>query len=324
LRAGAGRRIVRAVDLRSFKIHGPDRHVRLVIGDHRGEQALDLEGAAFERVFAAAESVLDDLEERAGAPVRALSVDGVGRVLRLTTDEARPRPHVLMGAAYAAIAAELAPLARAILAEVRVRGEDLAGATPSDAAFWEHLYRDEEASWELGRAAPPLAMYFAGHRPEGARVLVVGCGRGHEARMLAERGASVVAIDISTRAIAAARAATPDGASVEFRVHDLFVPLAERFDLVVEHTCFCAIDPERRDEYVDRTADALVPGGRLVGLFYVHEKPGGPPHTTDEKELRARFGRRFVIESLEDAEGSALAREGQELLGEFVRRSTST
>lgn len=308
------------MDLRNFKIHRPDRHVRLVMGDHRGEHTRDLEGAAFDRVVAAAEPVLAALAGLAGAPVRALSVDGVGRVLRLTTDEAPPRPQVLTGAAFAALASELAPLAQAVLAEVRVRGEDLAGATASEAAYWEHLYRDEEANWELGRAAPPLAAYFAAHSPAGSRALVVGCGRGHEARMLAERGAEVVAIDLATRAIAAARAATPDGTRVEFRVHDLFVPLAEKFDLVVEHTCFCAIDPGRRDEYVDRTADALVAGGRLVGLFYDHGRPGGPPHTTSAAELRARFGRRFAVASLDAAVGSALARAGQELLGVFVRR----
>lgn len=307
------------MDLRSFKIHGVDRHVRLVIGDHRGEQARDLEGAAFERVWQAAGPLLARLGEQAGAAVRALSVDGLGRVLRLTTATEPPRPHVLAGPAFAAVAADIAPLARAILAEVRTRGEDLSGATASEAAFWEHLYRDDEAGWEIGRAAPPLANYFAARSPAGLRTLVIGCGRGHEARMLAGLGARVTAIDISTRAIAAARAATPAGTAVEFRVHDLFVPLGERFDLVVEHTCFCAIEPERRDEYVARMAGALVDGGALVGLFYDHGRPGGPPHTTSEPELRERFGRVFKIEELATAEGSVLAREGQELLGRFVK-----
>ena len=71
-----------------------------------------------------------------------------------------------------------------------------------------------------------------------------------------------------------------------------------RYDLIAEHTCFCAIDPLRRDEYVDQVAAALVPGGALVGLFYAHGRPGGPPFTVDADELRARFGRRFVVDSL--------------------------
>lgn len=309
------------MDLRSFKLHRRDRHARLVLGDHRGTHARDLEGEAFNKVLAAAGPLLAGLAGLAGAPVRALSVDGVERVLRLTTDEAPPRPRVLAGAEFAGLVPALAPVARAALAEVRSRGEDLPGTTPSQAAFWEHLYRDDEANWELGRATPPLVGYFdaAEHSPRGLRVLVVGCGRGHEARMLAGRGAQVVAIDLSERAIAAARGLDP-GATVEFRVHDLFVPLGERFALVVEHTCFCAIEPDRRDEYVDRVADALGPGGALVGLFYAHGRPGGPPYTTDAEELTRRFGRRFHLDVLAPAEDSVLVRAGQELLGRFVRR----
>lgn len=307
------------MDLRSFKVHRVDRRARVVLGDHRGVHTRDLEGDAFARVVAAAEPLLARLAARAGAVVRALSVDGALRVLRLTTDEAPPRPLVLTGDEFAALVPALTPVARAVLAEVRSRGEDLAGTTPSQAAFWEHLYRDDAAGWELGRATPPLASYFAKYSPRGSRVLVVGCGRGHEARMLAGHGAQVVAIDLAERAITAARGLDA-GTGVAYRVHDLFVPLAERFDMVVEHTCFCAIEPARRDEYVERVADALVDGGALVGLFFDHGRPGGPPYTTDADELTRRFTRRFHVASLVRAEDSVLVRAGQELLGRFVRR----
>lgn len=306
------------MDLRSFKIHGADKHVRVVLGDHRGERARDLYGEIFEGVLAAAGPLLRTLAARAGAPVRALSVDGVARVLRLTTAEAPPRPLVLVGQEFAGLIPELMPVVRAILAEVRIKGPDLLDASPSDAAFWEYLYRDEEAAWDLGRATPPLVSHFNKHSPNGLRALVVGCGRGHDARMLAELGAKVTAIDLSTKGIAAARGLDVAG-TVDFRVADLFKLSGETYDLVVEHTCFCAIDPGRRDEYVDRMADALVPGGALVGLFFAHGRPGGPPFTTDAEELRRRFGRRFAIRSLAQAEDSVLMRAGQELLGWFVR-----
>jgi SAM-dependent methyltransferase len=306
------------MDLRSFKFHRPDRHVRAVLGDHRGQISRDLEGDAFDRVAAVADKAMAGLEQQAGA-VRALSVDGVARVLRLTTDTTPPRPLVLTEADFERYAGELSPLARAILGEVRARQEDLAGVTPSQAAFWEHLYAGDDAGWEIGRAAPPLMDFFEKNPPWGARVLVVGCGRGHEARMLAELGARVTGVDLSKKAIAAARAMGP--VDVEYRVADLFEPMTEQFDVVVEHTCFCAIEAGRRDEYVDRMADALVEGGRLVGLFYDHGRPGGPPYTTDRSELVMRFGRRFSVEGLETAVGSVLARAGQELFGRFKRSS---
>ncbi len=149
---------------------------------------------------------------------------------------------------------------------------------PSDAKFWEQLYGAGGDGWELGRAAPPFERWFKNRRPRG-RALVVGCGRGHEARLLARLGAQVTAIDFAAPAIEAARAlAEREGLAIDFRRMDLFdLPSStEKWDLIVEHTCFCAIDPARRAEYARAAWSALAPGGELVGLFYAHGRPGGP------------------------------------------------
>ena len=312
------------MDLRSFKIHRVDRHVRAVLGDHRGEHPRDLHGDAFERVHAAAMPLLTALAVSAGAELRAVSEDGVAGVLRLTTATDPPTALVLRGPEHAALTDLLAPIARAILAELRTRSPDLPGATPSQAAFWDALYSDgAETGWELGRATPPLVDYFAAHSPTGLRVLVLGCGRGHEARLLAGLGATVTALDLAPAAIAAAIAATPPELKIDYQLGDLFELSRSpaRHDLIAEHCCFCAIEPRRRDEYVDQVAAALVPGGALVGLFYAHGRPGGPPFTVDADELRARFGRRFTTEALSPAARSVLGRQGQELLGRFILRA---
>lgn len=311
------------MDLRSFKLHRLDRHVRAVLGDHRGEHPRDLHGDAFERVHTAAAPLLAALAAQAGAEPRALSVDGVAGVLRLTTTTDPTAALVLRGPEHAALADLIAPVARAILAELRTRSPDLPGATPSQAAFWDSLYRtDVEAGWELGRASPPLVDYFEAHPPTGLRVLVLGCGRGHEARLLAGLGAAVTALDLAPAAIAEATAATLPTLTIDYRIGDLFElsRSPERYDLIAEHCCFCAIEPTRRDEYVEQVASALIPGGALVGLFYAHGRLGGPPFTVDADELRARFGARFTIDTLTPATGSVLGRQGQELLGRFVRR----
>jgi len=187
-------------------------------------------------------------------------------------------------------------------------------ASPSDAAFWEALYRDGDDGWELGVATPPLVRWFAAHSPRGKRALVVGCGRGHEARMLHHAGARVTAIDFAEPALAAARKSS--ALEIDWRLLDLFaLPKAgEKWDLLVEHTCFCAIDPARRDEYVDVVAGALVPGGELVGLFYAHGRPGGPPFTTTDEELERRFTARFAIDHREVPPDSVARRAGDERL----------
>jgi len=186
----------------------------------------------------------------------------------------------------------------------------------SDPAYWDELYEKKEDRWELGGPSPPLERWFAGQRLSDKRALVVGCGRGHEARLLASCGAEVVGLDLAERAIAEAERLTSPNGSVRFVRGDLFALRGKPafFDLVVEHTCYCAIDPARRDEYVDAIADALLPGGKLVGVFYAHGRPGGPPFTTDDADLNQRFARRFTLLHQETPPDSIERRAGQERL----------
>ena len=96
-------------------------------------------------------------------------------------------------------------------------------ASPSDPAFWRQRYAEATQGWEIGRAAPPLERWLGQHSPKGKRALVVGCGRGHEARLLARLGADVVAIDFAPEALDEARAlALAEGVRVDFRLRDLF------------------------------------------------------------------------------------------------------
>lgn len=310
------------MDLRSFKLHRPDRHVRAVLGDHRGEHPRDLHGDPFDRVLATAAPLLARLHARLGADVRALSVDAITRVVRLTTTADPPRPRVLPLPDLSDMFPELGATARAIVRELQTRSPDPPGLTPSDPAFWDHIYREDSGGWELGRPTPPLALRLAADPPRGLRALVIGCGRGHEARLLAEHGAHVTAVDIAPAAIATARTATPAHLEIDFRVADLFeLPrLPDRYHLILENTCYCAIEPRRRPEYVDAVADLLLPGGRLLGLFYAHGRPGGPPYSVTADELRAGFGRRFHIDELAITDDSVLLRLGEELLATFTRR----
>jgi SAM-dependent methyltransferase len=205
--------------------------------------------------------------------------------------------------------------------------------SPSQARYWEELYERGRTGWEIGQAAPPLAHWCDRHDVSGQRALVVGCGRGHEARMVAEHGAAVVAVDFAPLALAEARQLTPpallaDGSgapragTIDYRERDLFTLAAEpdRYDLVIEHCCFCAIEPERRGAYVDTMARVLFERGLLVGLFRSHARLGGPPYSIDRGELETRFAAHFDQLSLTVAPDSIHGRQGEELLGVFRRR----
>lgn len=44
--------------------------------------------------------------------------------------------------------------------------------------------------------------------------------------------------------------------------------LKDSFDLIIEQTFFCALDPKLRPEYAVKMAELLKPGGRLVGVLF--------------------------------------------------------
>lgn len=192
---------------------------------------------------------------------------------------------------------------------------------------WEERYRLADTPWDKGVSHPALACWLATHpgRMTGD-VLVPGCGLGHDVRTIAaaEPLADVLGLDVAPSAVAAAARLEHPG-NAAFQRGDLFDPppdLCGRFDWVWEHTCFCAIDVDRRDDYVAAMARALRPGGQLLGVFYLdpyrgeHRPGGGPPHGCTLAELSDRFERRGVFRLI--AAGAPAAtypeREGRERL----------
>ncbi len=185
---------------------------------------------------------------------------------------------------------------------------------PSD---WEALYQAGDTRWEKGAPSPGL-VDFLEKNPVRGRVLVPGCGFGHDARALAATADDVVGIDIAPSAIAGARK-FPLVAGERYEFADLFdLPASMRgaFDWVWEHTCFCAIDPAQRADYVAAVAGALRPGGKLLAIFYLD--PGqqspeeGPPFEVSIAELDRLFLPRFTLEREWLPQRAYPGREGRE------------
>jgi len=198
---------------------------------------------------------------------------------------------------------------------------------------WDEQYRIGETPWDKGEAAPPLVAWLRGHPGSmTGTVLVPGCGTGHDVRAIAaaEPTSKPIGLDLSPAAITACQR-HPQRAAEQYCVGDLFAlpeTLRGTCDWVWEHTCFCAIDPARRDEYVAAVATALKPGGQLLGIFYLdpyrgdHQPGGGPPHGCTLDELRQRFtgAGRFSVEAAEPPADCYPERAGRELLLRLSRR----
>lgn len=165
---------------------------------------------------------------------------------------------------------------------------------------WEAQYQKGETPWDKGAPSPGLLDFLA-REPLPGRVLVPGCGAGHDVRAITPHADEVIGLDIAPSAIAAARTFPPTGHE-RYELADLFdlpAPLRGSFDWVWEHTCFCAIDPALRPAYVEAVAGALQPGGRLLAIFYLdpgNDSPDqGPPFEVSIPELDALFAPRFEL-----------------------------
>jgi ubiquinone/menaquinone biosynthesis C-methylase UbiE len=189
---------------------------------------------------------------------------------------------------------------------------------PAKPDFWESRYREGNSGWDIAQPAPPFVDLMAQpDAPAPGSLIVPGCGRGHDAIFFAQRGFSVVGVDFAHEAITdARRAAERAGVKVDFVEHDLFtLPSSydHRFDYVIEHTCFAAIPPTSRPDYVKLVTRLIAPGGLYIAIFFAHGKPGGPPFNTTADEIRALFSPHFSIEKLEPPTRSVEQRAGQEL-----------
>lgn len=194
----------------------------------------------------------------------------------------------------------------------------------SSADWWNQRYLAGDTRWDKGTPAPPIARMIAEGVVSRGPVAVLGAGRGHEAIAAAKAGLEVVAVDFAEAACrAVTELATREGVKLGALTADVFeLPRThpKAFAAALEHTCFCAIDPERRREYVDAVAAILPPGGVFFGLFYAHGRPGGPPFTTSEAEVRELWAPAFELERLTVAKDSFPGRANEELEFVFRRR----
>lgn len=184
-------------------------------------------------------------------------------------------------------------------------------------AFWERCYRNDDAFWDHGAPSPGLVHFLQTQRYRPGTVLVPGCGFGHDCRELAKHGFKVTGLDISPRAMTEARKIS---AGITYRVGDFLKPGRTRYDWVFEHTCFCAIDPALRDQYVAALRSRLKPGGRFLGVFYNIQPKVGPPFGTTRGELLERFGSHFRL-LMEKVPPSYPNRTGKELLMLWEKKS---
>ncbi len=188
---------------------------------------------------------------------------------------------------------------------------------------WNSRYVDADTPWDKGAATPVLGEliqckpeYFI----EGGRALVPGCGRGYDVIPLLDQGMKVTGMDISQAALNEAEILHGSSDDLNWLQADLFQAqdgLENVYDVVWEHTCYCAIQPSQREDYVDAMSHFIRPNGYLAGVFFIETgKPleEGPPFKTSKQEVYENFGRKFKLVWEGKPESSYPGREDREWL----------
>ena len=151
------------------------------------------------------------------------------------------------------------------------------------------------------------------------RILIPGCGNAYEAEYLHEQGfKNVFVIDIAPLALEGFKKRAPHFPKDQLFCGDFFEHEGQ-YDLILEQTFFCALNPELRSNYAKKMHELLAPKGKLAGVMFCFElTKKGPPFGGSAEEYEGYFGDLFEIATMKPCENSIKPRQGNELWVELI------
>lgn len=183
-----------------------------------------------------------------------------------------------------------------------------------DENYWQNRYLTQDTGWDLGTISTPLREYFNSLTDKNVKILIPGCGRGYEAEYLFRNGfKNVFPSDIAESAKADFYTRVPDFPKENW-ISDDFFSIERKFDLIIEQTFFCALNPELRKKYVLKMYDLLNNEGKLAGLLFdFNFESENPPYGGTKDEYLNLFESHFKILKMEKCYNSIPPRAGREL-----------
>lgn len=187
--------------------------------------------------------------------------------------------------------------------------------------YWEERYAVNNLGWDIGSVSTPLKEYIDQLEDKNLKILIPGAGNGYEAIYLHRSGfTNVYVLDLARQPLEKIKAEIPEIEDNHLINGDFFDLDLKDFDLILEQTFFCALNPKLRENYVQKMFQLLKPGGKLAGLFFDFPLThNGPPFGGSLEEYTALFSPFLRIKVLERANNSIAPRKGKELFFIFER-----
>ena len=181
--------------------------------------------------------------------------------------------------------------------------------------YWDNRYQQNEIAWDIGAISTPLKEYFDQITNKSISILIPGCGNAYEAAYLLQIGfTNITLADISPVVTAQVTVQLKEYVGKQLNIiTGNFFELDQTFDLIIEQTFFCALNPTLREKYVLKIKALLKPGGKLAGVLFNRTFAGGPPFGGNNEEYKSLFSKHFQKLQLAPCYNSIAPRMGSEL-----------
>jgi SAM-dependent methyltransferase len=180
--------------------------------------------------------------------------------------------------------------------------------------YWNNRSETNDFGWDLGEVSEPLAKYIEQLNNKDLKILIPGAGNSYEAELLFNLGfKNVYVLDFAEYPLQNIKKRLPDFPRNHLIQQDFFEHQGQ-YDLIIEQTFFCAINPNLREEYVKHMKSLLKPNGKLVGLLFndILNKDK-PPFGGNKEEYEKLFFEMLDVKKMEVCYNSIKPREGREL-----------
>ncbi|WP_245645493.1 methyltransferase domain-containing protein [Niabella ginsenosidivorans] len=188
-----------------------------------------------------------------------------------------------------------------------------------DKDYWNNRWLAGATGWDVGYATPPIVQFMQQVPDKNIAILIPGCGNAYEAAALLNLGfTNLTLIDIAPAAVANLQQLFGNQVTA---VCTNFFHYEGSYDLVLEQTFFCALNPSLRKNYVAKMHQLLNTNGKLAGVLFSTRFPDpGPPFGGTKPEYRQLFWSGFKIIHLEACYNSIPQRKGRELFIELIKK----